>query len=156
MPEFSARTMDKFKSVVAKYPERGAALLPTLWLAQQEFSAITPEVEEYVAGLVGVSPVRVREVRTFYTMYTPKPLGRYHFQLCTNISCSLLGAEELLEHLKKKLRINTGETTPDGKFTLSNVECLGHCGTGPAMQINDDFHENLTKESLDKILDLLK
>ncbi len=156
MPEFSAKTMNKFKSVVAKYPEKGAALLPTLWLAQQEFSAITPEVEEYVAGLVGVSLVRVREVRTFYTMYTPKPLGRYHLQLCTNISCSLLGAEELLEHLKKKLRINTGETTPDGEFTLSNVECLGHCGTGPAMQINDDFHENLTKESLDKILDLLK
>lgn len=156
MPEFSAKIMNKFKSVVAKYPEKGAALLPTLWLAQQEFSAITPEVEEYVAGLVGVSLVRVREVRTFYTMYTPKPLGRYHLQLCTNISCSLLGAEELLEHLKKKLRINTGETTPDGEFTLSNVECLGHCGTGPAMQINDDFHENLTKESLDKILDLLK
>ncbi len=156
MPEFSAKTMNKFKSVVAKYPEKGAALLPTLWLAQQEFSAITPEVEEYVAGLVGVSLVRVREVRTFYTMYTPKPLGRYHLQLCTNISCSLLGAEELLEHLKKKLRINTGETTPDGEFTLSNVECLGHCGTGPAMQINDDFHENLTKESLDKILDALK
>ncbi|MCB7129143.1 MAG: NAD(P)H-dependent oxidoreductase subunit E, partial [Candidatus Brocadiales bacterium] len=85
MPEFSAKTMDKFKSVVNKYPEKSAALLPTLWLAQQEFSAITPEVEEYVAKLVGVSPVRVQEVRSFYTMYTPKPLGKYHLQLCTNI-----------------------------------------------------------------------
>ncbi|MCQ4574652.1 MAG: NAD(P)H-dependent oxidoreductase subunit E [Candidatus Brocadiales bacterium] len=156
MPEFSAKTMDKFKSVVNKYPEKGAALLPTLWLAQQEFSAITPEVEEYVAGLVGVSPVRVQEVRSFYTMYTPKPLGKYHLQLCTNISCSLLGAEDILGHLKNKLGINVGETTADGKFTLSTVECLGHCGTAPVIQINDDFHENLTGESLDKILGSLK
>ncbi len=148
--------MDKFKSVVNKYPEKGAALLPTLWLAQQEFSAITPEVEEYVAGLVGVSPVRVQEVRSFYTMYTPKPLGKYHLQLCTNISCSLLGAEDILGHLKNKLGINVGETTADGKFTLSTVECLGHCGTAPVIQINDDFHENLTGESLDKILGSLK
>lgn len=148
--------MDKFKSVVNKYPEKSAALLPTLWLAQQEFSAITPEVEEYVAGLVGVSPVRVQEVRSFYTMYTPKPLGKYHLQLCTNISCSLLGAEDILGHLKNKLGINVGETTTDGKFTLSTVECLGHCGTAPVMQINDDFHENLTGESLDKILGSLK
>jgi NADH-quinone oxidoreductase subunit E len=156
MPEFSAKTMDKFKSVVNKYPEKSAALLPTLWLAQQEFSAITPEVEEYVAGLVGVSPVRVQEVRSFYTMYTPKPLGKYHLQLCTNISCSLLGAEDVLGHLKNKLGINAGETTADGKFTLSTVECLGHCGTAPVIQINDDFHENLTNESLDKILGSLK
>lgn len=156
MPEFSAKTMDKFKSVVNKYPEKSAALLPTLWLAQQEFSAITPEVEEYVAGLVGVSPVRVQEVRSFYTMYTPKPLGKYHLQLCTNISCSLLGAEDILGHLKNKLGINVGETTADGKFTLSTVECLGHCGTAPVIQINDDFHENLTGESLDKILGSLK
>lgn len=148
--------MDKFKSVVNKYPEKSAALLPTLWLAQQEFSAITPEVEEYVAGLVGVSPVRVQEVRSFYTMYTPKPLGKYHLQLCTNISCSLLGAEDILGHLKNKLGINVGETTADGKFTLSTVECLGHCGTAPVIQINDDFHENLTGESLDKILGSLK
>lgn len=148
--------MDKFKSVVNKYPEKGATLLPTLWLAQQEFSAITPEVEEYVAGLVGVSPVRVQEVRSFYTMYTPKPLGKYHLQLCTNISCSLLGAEDILGHLKNKLGINVGETTADGKFTLSTVECLGHCGTAPVIQINDDFHENLTGESLDKILGSLK
>ncbi|MFQ5861670.1 MAG: NADH-quinone oxidoreductase subunit NuoE [Candidatus Brocadiales bacterium] len=156
MVEFSPKTKEKFKAIQAKYPEKGAALLPALWLAQQEFSAITPEVEEYVARLVGVSPVRVNEVLSFYTMYTPKPLGTYHLQLCTNISCSLLGAEDLLEYLKKKLNVNPGETTPDGKFTLSAVECLGHCGTAPAMQINDDFHENLTEESIDKILDLLK
>lgn len=148
--------MDKFKSVVNKYPEKSAALLPTLWLAQQEFSAITPEVEEYVAELIGVSPVRVQEVRSFYTMYTPKPRGKYHLQLCTNISCSLLGAEDVLGHLKNKLGINAGETTADGKFTLSTVECLGHCGTAPVIQINDDFHENLTNESLDKILGSLK
>ncbi len=156
MVEFSPKTKEKFKAVVAKYPEKSAALLPALWLAQQEFSAITPEVEEYVAELVGVSPVRVHEVLSFYTMYTPKPLGTYHLQLCTNISCSLLGAEDLLEHIKKKLNIKPGETTPDGKFTLSTVECLGYCGTAPVMQINDDFHESLTKESVDQILDSLE
>lgn len=154
--EFSAEAKEKFKAIQAKYPEKGAALLPALWLAQQEFSAITPEVEEYVAELVGVSPVRVHEVLSFYTMYTPKPLGTYHLQLCTNISCSLLGAEDLLGYMQKKLKIKPGETTKDGKFTLSTVECLGHCGTAPVMQINDDFHENLTKESIDKILDSLK
>lgn len=156
MVKFSDRTMEKFKSVVSKYPKKDAALLPTLWLAQKEFSAITPEVEEYVAELVGVSPVRVQEVRTFYTMYTPKPLGKYHLQLCTNIGCMLLGAEDILAHLKGRLGINVGETTSDGKFTLSTVECLGHCGTAPVIQINDDFHENLTGESLDKILGSLK
>ncbi|MFQ5957337.1 MAG: NADH-quinone oxidoreductase subunit NuoE [Candidatus Brocadiales bacterium] len=156
MVEFSGKTKEKFKAVQAKYPEKGAALLPALWLAQQEFSAITPEVEEYVAKIVGVPTVRVQEVRSFYTMYTAKPLGTYHLQLCTNIGCSLLGAEDLLEYMKKKLKIKPGETTKDGKFTLSAVECLGYCGTAPVMQINDDFHENLTKESIDKILGSLK
>lgn len=152
MVKFSEKTLEKFKAVVAKYPEKSAVLLPTLWLAQQEFSALTPEVEEYVAGLVGVSPVRVQEVRTFYTMYTPKPFGKYHIQLCTNIGCTLLGADDIMEHLKNRLKVNPGETTADGKFTLSAVECLGHCGTAPVIQINDDFHESLTKESLDKLL----
>ncbi len=156
MVKFSDKTLEKFKAVAAKYPDKTAALLPTLWLAQQEFSALTPEVEEYVAGLVGVSPVRVQEVRTFYTMYTPKPFGKHHLQLCMNIGCTLLGSDDIMEHLKNRLEINPGDTTADGKFTLSAVECLGHCGTAPVIQINDDFHENLTKESLDKLLDSLE
>ena len=96
---FSEKTRERFKAILAKYPEKGAALLPTMWLAQKEFSVITPEVEEYVAKLLGVPLVRVHEVLTFYTMYAAKPLGKYPLQLCTNISCTLLGAEDILEHL---------------------------------------------------------
>jgi NADH-quinone oxidoreductase E subunit len=154
--EFSEKTKEKFKAVLAKYPEKGAALLPTLWLAQKEFTVITPEVEEYVSKLLGVSLVRVHEVLTFYTMYTARPLGKYHLQLCTNISCTLLGAEDILEHLKNKLQIGVGETTPDKKFTLSTVECLGYCSTAPVIQVNDDFYDNLTPKKLDTLIDKLK
>lgn len=150
--EFSKKTKERHQAIVAKYPEKGAALLPTLWLAQREFSAITPEVEEYVAGLLGLSLVRVHEALSFYTMYTPQPLGKYHIQLCTNISCSLLGAEELLAYLKKRLNIEVGETTPDKKFTLSTAECLGYCGTAPVMRLNETFYENLTENGIDQIL----
>lgn len=153
---FSEKTKEKFKAILAKYPEKSAALLPTMWLAQKEFSVITPEVEEYVAKLLGVPLVRVHEVLTFYTMYAAKPLGKYHLQLCTNISCTLLGAEDILEHLKDKLQIGAGETTPDKKFTLSTVECLGYCGTAPVLQVNDDFHENLTTKKVDELLTKLK
>ncbi len=154
--EFSEKTKEKFKALVAKYPEKGAALLPTLWLAQKEFSAITPEVEEYVAKLLGVPLVRVREVLTFYTMYTNRPLGKYHLQLCTNIACTLNGAEEILERLKNKLQINVGETTTDKKFTLSTVECLGYCTSAPVIQVNDDFYDNLTPKKVDELLNKLK
>ncbi len=150
--EFSEKTKEKFKAILTKYPEKGAALLPTMWLAQKEFSAITPEVEDYIARLLGLPIVRVREVLTFYTMYAAKPLGKYHLQLCTNISCTLLGAEDILEHLKKKLGIDVGETTPDRKFTLSTAECLGYCGTAPVIQVNDDVHENLTVKKVDELL----
>lgn len=156
MIEFSPRTKERFKAVLVKYPEKGAALLPTLWLAQKEFSAITPEVEEYVAGLLGVSRVRVHEVLSFYTLYTPRPLGKYHIQLCTNISCTLLGAEDILGYIKRKLDIDVGETTRDGRFTLSTVECLGYCGTAPVMQVNEDFHENLTEKKVGEILNSLR
>ncbi|HHT9119595.1 MAG TPA: NADH-quinone oxidoreductase subunit NuoE family protein [Candidatus Hypogeohydataceae bacterium YC41] len=154
--EFSEKTKEKFKVVLGKYPEKDAALLPALWLAQKEFSVITPEVEEYVSKLLGVPLVRVREVLTFYTMYTAKSLGKYHLQLCTNIACTLLGAEDILGRIKNKLQIDVGETTPDKKFTLSTVECLGYCGTAPVIQVNDDFYENLTPKKVDELLGKLK
>lgn len=154
--EFSEKTKEKLKAVLAKYPEKGAALLPVLWLAQKEFSVITPEVEAYVSKLLGVPLVRVREVLTFYTMYTAEPLGKYHLQLCTNVACTLLGAEDILEHLKKKLQVEVGQTTPDKKFTLSTVECLGYCTAAPVLQVNDDFYDNLTPEKVDKLLTKLK
>lgn len=154
--EFSEKTKAKFRAILAKYPEKDAALLPTMWLAQKEFAVITPDVEEYVSKLLRVPLVRVREVLTFYTMYTARPLGKYHLQLCTNITCTLLGAEDILAHIKNKLQIGVGETTPDKKFTLSTVECLGYCSTAPVIQVNDDFYDNLTIEKIDKLLDKLK
>ncbi len=129
-----------------------AALLPTLHLAQKEFGYISSEVEEYVAGYLDLPVTHVHGVATFYTMYNKKPVGKYHIQVCTNISCSLLGADHLFDYLSKKLKIGDGETTEDKKFTLSSVECLGSCGTAPVMQINDDYYEDLTEEKIDEIL----
>jgi len=111
---------------------------------------------EYVAGLVGVTPAYVQGVVTFYTMFRQQPVGRYLIQVCTNLPCSLMGAEHVVEYLSGKLKIKEGETTPDKKFTLIRVECLGACGGAPMMQINDTFYENLTREKIDLILAELK
>ncbi len=153
---FSPEAMEAFERVVARYPDREAAILPALHLAQKEFGYVSDEAILYVAALIGVPAARIEGVATFYTMYNRKAVGKYHVQICRNLSCSLLGAEHLIDVASKKLGIRPGETTPDGRITLSKVECLGSCGTAPVMQINDDYHENLTEESLAKILDGLK
>ena len=152
---FSEKTRGEFDRIVSRYPDREAAILPALHLAQREFGHVSDEAIVYVAGLIGVTPARVEGVATFYTMYNRKPVGKYHVQICRNISCSLLGAEHLIEHVAGKLGVKPGGTTPDGKFTLSQVECLGSCGTAPVMQVNDDYYENLTEASIDAILDKL-
>ncbi|MEW5944904.1 MAG: NADH-quinone oxidoreductase subunit NuoE [bacterium] len=143
------------ESLMKKYPDPGAALLPILHIAQREFGHISTDVEEYVAALTGLSTTRVHGVVSFYTMYRKAPGGKYLLQLCTNVSCTLAGAEDLLGHLIRRLGVSPGETTPDGKFTLLTVECLGACGSAPAMQINDDYHEELTAEKIDRLLDSL-
>ena len=150
---FSERAMQEFERIRSRYPDREAAILPALYLWQQEFGNISAEGIVYVAGLLGLSPARIEGVATFYTMYNRKPVGRYHVQVCQNLSCSLMGAEELIEILSGKLGVKPGETTADGKFTLSAVECLGSCGTAPVMQVNDDYFENLTGDAIDAILD---
>jgi len=152
---FSERARREFEALLTRYPDKEAAILPTLYIAQREFGYVSDEAIVYVAGLLGFTPARIEGVATFYTMYNRKPVGKYHVQICRNISCSLLGAEHLIEHVSKKLGIRPGETTQDGKFTLSHAECLGSCGTAPVMQVNDDYHENLTEESIDAILDRL-
>ncbi len=153
---FGTETMKEFERVVSRYPDRKAAILPTLHLAQKEFGYVSDEAILYVASLIGVPPAQIAGVATFYTMYNRRPVGKYHVQICRNISCSLLGAEHLIDVAARTLGIKPGETTPDGKITLSKVECLGSCGTAPVMQVNDDYHENLTEESLAKILGNLK
>jgi NADH-quinone oxidoreductase E subunit len=154
--EFSLDTWKKFEEVVGRYPKREAALVPVLYLAQKEFGYLSVEAMEYVAKIMGLSPARVYSVVSFYTMLNMKPVGKYHFQVCRTLPCGLMGAERLTAHLKKKLGIELGETTPDGKFTLAEVECLASCGTAPMMQVNEDYYENLTEEKLDEILQTLK
>jgi NADH-quinone oxidoreductase subunit E len=135
-----------------RYPTNQALLLPALHAAQKENGWVSPEIMDEIAAAIDIHPSVVREVVTFYTMYNLKPVGKYHLQVCTNISCALMGAEELLEHCEKKLGIDAGDTTKDNRFTITEVECLGACGTAPCVQINDDYYENLNKERLDGVL----
>ncbi len=152
---FSEAARAEFERLLTRYPDRKAVILPALHLAQKEFGYVSDDAIIYISGLVGTSPAEIEGVATFYTMYNRKPVGKYHVQICRNISCSLLGAEHLIEHVSAKLGVRPGETTPDGKFTLTKVECLGSCGTAPVMQVNDEYHEHLTVESIDRILDRL-
>jgi len=150
--EFSDTTKQELDRIFGRYTTRQAALLPVLYLAQREFGYVSTEAMEYVAGIVGMSPARVYEVATFYTMYNKQPVGKYFIQVCANISCALRGGNELFAYLSKKLGIGEGQTTKDGRFTLAKVECLGACGNAPMMQINDDYYEDLTPAKVDEIL----
>src|SRR5437762_3759244 len=154
--EFSPGTLKKFEETVARYPKKEAAMLPVLYLAQEEFGHLGPEAIEYVATLMEQTPARVHGVVSFYTMFNLKPVGRHHIQVCRTLPCALAGSERITAAIKAKLKIGVGETTPDGRFTLSEVECLASCGTAPMMQVNDDYYENLTEKSVGEILDRLK
>ncbi|MBN2409289.1 MAG: NADH-quinone oxidoreductase subunit NuoE, partial [Candidatus Aminicenantes bacterium] len=140
----------------ARYPKKEAALLPVLHLVQREVGFIGQEEERFVAQIMGLKPIKVREVVTFYTMFLRRPIGRYHLQVCSNLSCRLLGAGVWLEYLKERLGIGVGETTADGRFTLSTVECLGACEQAPSMMVNFDYHGHLDKEKIEKILEGLE
>lgn len=154
--EFSPETLKQFEETVSRYPKKEAAMLPVLYLAQQEFGYLSPEAIDYVAKLMGQSPARVHGVVSFYTMYNMKPIGRHHIQVCRTLSCALGGAEKITDFIKEKLALELGQTTADGRFTLSEVECLASCGTAPMMQINDDYYENLNEQKVTEILESLK
>ncbi len=138
--------------LVARYPQPRAALLPVLWEVQKAQGFIDAKAEAWVAERLGTSPAHVHGSVTFYTMYKQRPMGKYHIQVCTTLSCMLRGSDELLAHLKSKLGIDCGQRTPDGKFSLVRVECLGSCGTAPMFQLNDDYHEDLTLRKVDDLL----
>lgn len=142
----------EIKQFKGKYPDPRSALLMALHAAQREHGWLSPEVMRDVAEVMDLPPTEVASVASFYTMFSRQPVGENLIQVCTNISCSLLGAEHIVEYLKSKLGIDVGETTPDNKFTLVTVECLGSCGTAPMMQVNDTYYENLTEEKIDQIL----
>jgi NADH-quinone oxidoreductase subunit E len=154
--EFSPETLKEFEAIVARYPKKEAAMLPVLYLAQREFGHLGPEAIDYVARLMGQAPARVNGVVSFYTMFNMKPIGRHHIQVCRTLPCALRGAEKVTAFLTQKLGIKPGQTTEDGRFTLSEVECLASCGTAPMMQINDDYYENLTEDKITEIIESLK
>ncbi|MBP1596069.1 MAG: nuoE [Acidobacteria bacterium] len=151
----SEATRNRIEVLRQRYPEARSALIPSLQITQEENGYVTPEAVQEIARIFGLSPNEVYEVASFYTMLYKKPVGKYVIQICTNISCLLCDCEKLLAHLQVRLGIKPGETTPDRKFTLVEVECLASCGTAPVVQINEDYHEDLTIEKLDLILDSL-
>ncbi len=158
-PTFSADTLALVQRIIARYPEgkQKSALLPVLHLAQAEFGGwLSPETMDYVASLLGIQPIEVYEVATFYTMFNLKPVGKCVLEVCRTGPCMLRGSDDIIEHLQKKLNIRDGETSADGMFTLKSVECLASCGTAPVMQVGNHYIENLTCENLDGILDRIR
>ncbi|MDO8527657.1 MAG: NADH-quinone oxidoreductase subunit NuoE [Deltaproteobacteria bacterium] len=154
--EFTTENKKKFEETLTRYPQKKAALLPALWLVQEQLGWISPEAMEYLARLLEMTPAYVYETATFYTMYNKKPIGRHHIQVCNSVCCCLRGSEETVKYIQKKLEIEVGESTPDGRFHLSAVECLGSCGTAPMMQIDNDYYEDLNAEKVDAILEKMK
>jgi NADH-quinone oxidoreductase subunit E len=148
-PELAAR----FDRLVTLYPMRRSALIPMLLYAQDEIGCLSDEVIREVAQRVAITELDVRNVVSYYSLLHTSPHGKYHVQVCTNISCMVRGGNELLAHCKKRLSIDHKQTTPDKLFSLEEVECIGACSWAPAVQVNYDFHENLTPESMDKVLD---
>jgi len=151
--KFDDQTEQRFQALVGKYPTKEAALLPSLWLAREQFGYLPDEVLEYIASRLELAPVRVFSVVEFYTMYNREPVGRYHIQLCQNVTCTLRGSEQLLEVLTDQLGIGPGEISEDKAFSLETVECLGSCGTAPVVRINDTYYENLT---IDRLLAIIE
>ena len=152
MPVFTPEFRKRADQICAHYPQKRASILPVMRLIQEECSAISEETELEIAEYFQIPPADVRELMTFYTLFYTKPKGRCHIQMCRTLTCSLLGAEDLIHYLEEKLRIKAGETTPDGQFSLDHAECLGACEIAPMAQINKDYVGPLTQEKLAQIL----
>ena len=154
--QLSAHVREEIDRWVAKFPpdRKRSAVISALHAAQHENNGfLTSDLMDAVAAYLGLAPIQVYEVATFYSMFETKPVGRHHISVCTNISCMLRGGEEILEHCEQRLGIGHKQTTPDGVFSLEEVECIGACSWAPAVQVNYDFHENLTAEKMDGVLD---
>jgi NADH-quinone oxidoreductase subunit E len=156
--KFSDDCIALVNQMISRYPEgkQKSALLPILHLAQAEFDGwLSVPVMDYVATILKIKPIEVYEVASFYSMYNLRPVGKCTLEVCRTSSCWLLGAEDIVRHIEKKLGIKDGQTTADGMFTLKTVECLGSCGTAPMLQCGAKYHENLTIEKVDLLLDKL-
>jgi NADH-quinone oxidoreductase subunit E len=153
---FSDEFESRFADMVTHYPTKKSVLVPTLLYAQDETGYLSDEVIAEIASRLDLTELEVRNVISYYSMLTTRPRGKFNVQVCTNISCMIRGAEDLFDHCRKKLGIGNKGTTPDGLFSLEEVECIGACSWAPAVQVNYDFHENLTPEKMDRVLDEYK
>jgi NADH-quinone oxidoreductase subunit E len=151
--KFSEEFEQRFAEMLPHYPTKRSVLVPTLLYAQDEVGFLSDEVIKEIADRLGLTELEVRNVISYYSMLSTRPRGKFNVQVCTNISCMVRGGEEILQHCTKKLGIGHKQTTSDGLFTLEEVECIGACSWAPAAQVNYDFHENLTPEKMDKVLD---
>jgi NADH-quinone oxidoreductase E subunit len=157
--EFTPENLDRAKAHIAKYPSgrQASAVLPLLWIAQYQYNGWLPRAAmDHVAVILGMAPIRVYEVATFYTMFNLRPVGRYLLQACTTTPCWLRGSDEVVEACERKLGIGIGGTTPDGLFSLVEVECLGACVNAPILQVNDDFYEDLDGPATEALLDAFR
>jgi len=154
--KISEEAVQKLHSIMERYPDKKSAVMPALYLVQEENGCIDDAGVKWVSEQTGISPVHVLELVTFYTMYRRKPVGKYHVQVCRTLSCALCGAAKLTKHLHEKLGVEAGEVTSDGLFSYEQVECLGSCGSAPMVEINDRYFENLNVDKLGELLDLLK
>ncbi len=153
---FNENVLLEIDKIKAKYPDVRSALLPSLYIAQREYGWLSQEAMQSVSESLNVPEAVVRGTASFYSMFKHKPVGRHLIQICTNISCMILGAEELVDFLGSKYGVKPNGTSEDGRFSLVIMECIGACGTAPAMLVNTDFHENLTEKSIEHILENYK
>ena len=156
MARFTDENVAVAEEIIARYPRKRSALIPLLHLAQEQDGYVTEEAMVHIAELVGITPAEVLGTASFYEMFKREPVGEYLVNVCTNISCMLLGGEELLHHLENRLGIKAGETTPDGKFTLEDVECIAACTEAPCLQVNYRYFNRVTHEQADQLLDDLR
>jgi NADH-quinone oxidoreductase subunit E len=145
----------ELERILARYPNRKAALIPVLHLCQEQAGWISDEIMEWVAARLDVSAAHVKGVVTFYTLFNKQPIGKHQVWVCRTLSCALNGADKILHHCEKRLGVHPGETTKDGKVTLRTAECLASCGTAPMIQVDKDYYENLSIAEVDRILDKL-
>jgi len=154
--QFSPKLEEKLSRLAEHYPTRRSTLVPMLLFVQDEYGFLSKEIIAEVAARIGLTVLEVESTLSYYSMLRKKPAGRHHLQICTNISCLLRGGEEMLEQARKKLGISPGEVTPDGLFSLEEVECIGACSWAPALQVNYDYHLDLTPERFDRLIEDLK
>ena len=156
---FTASTLEKIQTIISHYPDgqQKSALIPVLHIAQEELGgSLNVDIMDYIAGLLDITPIEVYEVATFYSQFYIDPVGKYVIEVCQTGPCMLNGSDDIIQHIKETLNINAGETSADGLFTLKTVECLGACGYAPMMQLGKFYHEHLTIEKVDEIIDLCR